>query len=230
MADLVDLTSPEVGRRAAGGAVLAVPLGATEQHGPHLSLSVDTDVAVALCLRLAVARDDVLVAPAVAYGSSGEHEGFPGTLSIGQDALQLLLVELGRSASLTFAHLLLVSAHGGNAEAVTRAVAVLRSESRDVHLFTPRWSGHPHAGRPETSMQLAAHPERVWMQHAAPGDTRPIEQLLPLLRAGGVRAVSPSGVLGDPTGATAEEGTALLDQLAAALISEVDAWRPRVPA
>jgi creatinine amidohydrolase len=228
-ADLAELTSPEVGRLAASGAVLAVPVGSTEQHGPHLSLSVDTDVAIALCHRLAAARNDVVVAPAVAYGSSGEHDGFPGTLSIGQAALELLIVELGRSAALTFEHLLLVSAHGGNAEAITRAVELLRSESRDVRLFMPHWPGDPHAGRPETSMQLALHPGRVRMDLAMPGDTRPIEQTLPLLRAGGVRAVSPTGVLGDPTGANTREGDALLDQLAATLVRDVDEWRAPVP-
>lgn len=128
--------------------MLAVPLGSTEQHGPHLPLSTDTDIAVALCERLAAARDDVLIAPAVAYGSSGEHAGFPGTLSIGQEALELLVVELCRSASETFGHLLLVSAHGGNAEPVTRAAERLTRESRNVHVFMPRWNGDPHAGRP----------------------------------------------------------------------------------
>jgi mycofactocin precursor peptide peptidase len=147
---LADLSFVEAGRRAAAGAVLAVPLGSTEQHGPHLPLSTDTDIALALCERLAAVRGDVIIAPAVGYGSSGEHAGFAGTLSIGRAALELLIVELGRSASDTFAHLLLVSAHGGNTEAVARAVATLRSESRDVALFMPRWDGDPHAGRPET--------------------------------------------------------------------------------
>jgi len=77
--DLADLTSPQAGARARAGALLAVPLGSTEQHGPHLPLATDTDIAVALCRRLAAARDDVLIAPTVAYGSSGEHAGFPGT-------------------------------------------------------------------------------------------------------------------------------------------------------
>jgi creatinine amidohydrolase len=229
-ARLADLTWPEAGQRARAGAVLAVPLGSTEQHGPHLPLSTDTDIAVALCERLMTARDDVLVAPALAYGSAGEHAGYPGTLSIGQDALELLLVELGRSAAETFDHLLLVSAHGGNAESVTRAARRLRAESRDVHVFMPKWDGDPHAGRPETSMLLALTPGRVRMDRAIPGDTRPLTEIWPLLRAGGVRAVSDSGVLGDPTGACIGEGAALLDDLAAALLREVDAWRPAVRA
>jgi mycofactocin precursor peptide peptidase len=222
---LGDLAWPEVGRHAEAGTILAVPLGATEQHGPHLALSTDTEIAVALCQRLAADRGDVLVAPAVPYGSSGEHAGFAGTLSIGQAALELLVIELVRSATQTFGAVVLVSAHGGNAEPLARAVAQLRSESRDVSLFAPRWNGDPHAGRVETSLMLALRPALVKMQHAAPGDVRPIAQTMNLLRAEGVMAVSASGVLGDPTGATTAEGQELLDTLADQLIREVAGWR-----
>jgi creatinine amidohydrolase len=223
MSVLADRTWPEVDP----GAILAVPVGSTEQHGPHLPLSTDTDVAVALCERLAAARDDVLIAPPVPYGSSGEHAGFAGTLSIGQAATESLLVELGRSACETFARVLFVSAHGGNREPVGRAVARLRDESRDVRAHMPRWAGEPHAGRTETAMILSLAPARVRMDRAEPGDTRPLADLLPALRAGGVRAVAANGVLGDPTGATAGEGAALLDELAAVLAKDVEGWWPR---
>jgi creatinine amidohydrolase len=222
---LADLAWPEVAERAAAGAVLAVPLGATEQHGPHLPLATDTDIAVALCRRLASARPDVLIAPAVAYGSSGEHAGFAGTLSIGQAAIEQLVLELGRSATKTFRHVLFVSAHGGNAAPVSRAVEALRSRSRDVTLFQPRWEGDPHAGHHETALLLALDPERVRMDRAVPGDTRPLAMLMPQLTAHGVRAVSETGVLGDPTAATAARGIALLDDLAAQLIGQVTTWR-----
>ena len=217
---LADLTWPEV----PASAILAVPVGATEQHGPHLPLSTDTDIALVLCDRLAAHRPDVLVAPPVAYGSSGEHAGFAGTLSIGQEATELLLVELGRSATETFPRILFVSAHGGNAGPVARAVARLRAESRDVEVFQPRWAGDPHAGRPETALQLALRPDAVRMDRAAPGDPRPLGELLPLLLDGGVRAVTGTGVLGDPTGATAPDGFALLETLTAQLVSHVDGW------
>jgi mycofactocin system creatininase family protein len=223
---LADQSWPAVDRLAASGAVLAIPIGSTEQHGPHLPLSTDTDIAVALCERLAEARDDVLIAPAVAFGSSGEHAGFPGTLSIGQPALEVLLIELARSAMQTFSAVLFVSAHGGNAEPVTRATRQLVAEGCDVRLYQPRWEGDPHAGRAETSMMLALRPDLVSMSHAVPGDLRPLAQTLPILRARGVRAISESGILGDPTGATAAEGIALLDALCDALLREVAAWRP----
>jgi creatinine amidohydrolase len=221
---LADLAWPDVAERAAAGAVLAVPLGATEQHGPHLPLSTDTDIAVVLCRRLASARPDVLVAPAVAYGSSGEHDGFAGTLSIGQAVVEQLVLELGRSATKTFRHVLFVSAHGGNAQPVARAVEQLRSRSRDVAVFQPTWEGDAHAGRHETALQLAVDPGRVRMDRAVVGNTRPLATLIAQLRLDGVRAVSASGVLGDPTTATESDGAALLDDLAAELIRYVATW------
>lgn len=224
---LAELPWPEVAERAAAGAILAVPLGSTEQHGPHLPLSTDTDVAVALCQHLSGVRPDVLVAPPVPYGSSGEHDGFAGTLSIGQQATELLVLELGRSATRTFRHVLFVSAHGGNAEAVARAVTQLRSRSRDVTVFQPAWDGDPHAGHHETALQLVLRPESVRMDHATAGNTQPLTTLMPLLRTGGVRAVSPSGILGDPTAATPADGARLLAELGDALVRHVAAWRCR---
>jgi mycofactocin system creatininase family protein len=226
MTHLADLTSPDVAALAESGVALVVPLGSTEQHGPHLPLSTDTDLAVALCDQLALRRD-VVVAPPVAYGSSGEHAGFAGTLSIGQAALETVVVELCRSATDTFARVLLVNGHGGNAEPVQRAVAVLRAEGRDVYGFFPRWEGEPHAGRVETAMQLWLRPETVLLARAEAGDTRPLPELMPLLLAEGVGAVSANGVLGDPRGATADEGSGLLSALAVDLTRAYDAWLDR---
>ena len=207
-----------------GPGLLAVPVGATEQHGPHLPLTTDTEIAVALVERLAARRPEVVAAPAVAYGSSGEHAEFPGTLSVGREALELLLVELGRSASATWGRLLLVSTHGGNAEPVTRAVERLRDEGRDARAWSPAARGDAHAGRVETSLMLALAPARVRLELAAPGNVEPVGRLLPQLRLAGVRAVSPNGVLGDPGGASATEGEELLAGAAAELEQFVAAW------
>ncbi|APE34442.1 mycofactocin system creatininase family protein [Nocardia mangyaensis] len=221
------LTWPEAGAWAAEGVILLIPLGATEQHGPHLPLSTDSDIAAALCARAAAERTDVLIAPPVPYGASGEHAGFAGTLSIGRAALELLVVELCRSATDTFTRIALVNGHGGNIEPLRRAVELLRAESRDVRLFSPGYGGDPHAGRSETSLQLALAPQRVRAELAEPGDRRPLPELLPLLRAGGVRAVSPNGILGDPTGACAEEGAALLTAATTALLNDLGRWWPQ---
>ncbi|HUR51615.1 MAG TPA: mycofactocin biosynthesis peptidyl-dipeptidase MftE [Mycobacteriales bacterium] len=214
---LGDLTSPEV-----QGDLLVVPLGSTEQHGPHLPLSTDTDVALALAARVPGA----VVAPALAYGASGEHDGFAGTLSIGQEALELVLVELVRSAH-AFERVLLLNAHGGNHHPVRRAVATLRAEGRDVRAWGPRWDGDAHAGRTETSLLLAlgrpVGPERPV------GVTTPVQELMPVLERAGVAGVSANGVLGDARGASAEEGRELLAVAATELAAFVTAWpRPRV--
>jgi len=225
---LATLTSPEAAERAAAGAVLVVPVGSTEQHGPHLPLATDADLAQALCSRLSSRlgeqRPGVVVAPLVPYGSSGEHEGFAGTISIGQEATELLLTELGRSATRTFSRVLLVSTHGGNTEAVRRAVARLRAESRDVSVWLPRWRGDAHAGRAETSLQLALAPGTVRRDRAEAGNTTPIAELMPALRARAVHGVSPNGVLGDPAGASAAEGAAMFGDLLADLTGYLQSW------
>lgn len=205
----------------AGARLLVVPLGSTEQHGPHLPFDTDTRIAVALVEGLASARADVVVAPAVAYGSSGEHAGFPGTVSVGQEAFEAMVVELCRSVD-AFAGVVLVNGHGGNAVPLARASEVLEAEARAV--LTWSWSApgaDAHAGRTETSLMLALAPHVVRLASARPGVTRPIRELLPELERAGVGAVSTSGVLGDPTGASAEEGAALLDRLVADLAAAV---------
>ncbi|GHF05604.1 putative mycofactocin system creatinine amidohydrolase family protein MftE [Amycolatopsis deserti] len=212
--NLADLAWPELGDRR----LLAVPLGATEQHGPHLPYTVDTEIAVELCRRLGEARPEVVVAPALPYGSSGEHADFPGTLSIGQEATELLLVELVRSAD-AFAGVLLVSAHGGNAVPLRRAVAKLRYEGRNVRAWCPDGpADDTHAGRLETSVMLALRPEAVRTNRFEPGETRPLPELIGRLRDEGVRGVSPNGVLGDPARASAEAGRATLSRWADALL------------
>ncbi len=107
--------------------VLAVPLGSLEQHGPHLPLDTDTRIAATLAAGLAARCAAVTVAPAVAYGASGEHAGFPGTLLVGHTVLADLLVELVRSARAAFAGVVFVNAHGGNADAL---VSVERRAAR----------------------------------------------------------------------------------------------------
>ena len=221
---LENLSTAGAGELGSKGAMLVVPLGATEQHGPHLPLTVDTDLACALVDRLAEARHDTVTMAPICLGSSGEHEGFAGTISIGQQAFESLILELGRSATRTFARVLFVSAHGGNAQPLRRAVGRLREESRDVRAWSPDWGGDAHAGRAETSLMLHLSPERVRSELAVAGDTRPIAELLPALRRYGVIGVSPNGVLGDPTGASASEGQALLERALADLCGLVAAW------
>jgi creatinine amidohydrolase len=206
----------------AGADLLVVPLGSLEQHGPHLPLDTDTRIAVALAAGLAERRRGVAVAPAVAYGASGEHAGFAGTLVVGHDVLTALLVELVRSARSSFAGVVLVNAHGGNEQTLAGVEARCDAEGDRVLAWRAGVrGGDAHAGRTETSLMLAIDAGAVRLDLAEAGCTEPIERLLPRLRAEGVRPVSSNGVLGDPSGASAEEGRALLDALVGDLAASV---------
>ena len=157
---------PEIGPAP----LLVVPLGSVEQHGPHLPFITDTAVAAAVAEGAVGLLDGTLLAPALAYGASGEHEDFPGTVSLGTEALTALLVEYGRSACRWAGRVLVVNGHGGNLAALRTAFALLRREGRDVAWFpcgTP--GGDAHAGRTETSLMLHVEPAGVRADRSVPG-------------------------------------------------------------
>jgi len=219
---LADATSTEIAAR--GPLILVVPLGSIEQHGAHLPLGTDGLLAEELCARLAAERSDVVVTPVVPFGASGEHEGFAGTVSLGSDVLSSVLTEITRSARFSFRGVVFVSGHGGNAEAMARSGAVAEHEGDVVMMFLPRIDGaDAHAGLTETSVVLAIDPRLVRNDEAMPGVTAPLSEIADALRSGGVLAVSPNGVLGDPTGATAVEGRRVVASLAAQLSTAVAA-------
>jgi creatinine amidohydrolase len=206
---------------------VVVPVGSTEQHGPHLPLDTDTVIAVALAGTLGRARKDVLVTAPLAIGASGEHAGFHGTLSIGSEVLEQVLVELVRSAEWA-AGVVLVNGHGGNATALAGALTTLRYEQRNVLVWWPSppegERGDAHAGWLETSVMLHLAPHLVRTELFEPGETRPLTELMDALREHGVLGVSPNGVLGDPTGASAADGNVAFDRWAADLTERFEAW------
>ncbi len=223
---------PDLGRTAT---TVVLPVGSVEQHGPHLPLDTDSRIGEELARRAVAALTAehsgkygdraYLLAPTVEYGASGEHEGFPGTVSVGTAALTLLLIELGRSACRWAERLVLVNAHGGNAAAVVQAVARLRAESRDVAWFPGAFANaDAHAGHTETSVLLEISPARVRMDRAETGNTAAIGQLLDELRTSGVGRVSPNGVLGDPTTANSVDGARALAATAGALTTAITRW------
>jgi creatinine amidohydrolase len=225
--NLAGTTWPQV--EATGGrSVLAIPLGSTEQHGPHLPLDTDTRIARALSDGLAARVADLTVAPPLAYGASGEHAAFGGTLLVGHLVLADVLSELVRSARRTFRGVVFVSAHGGNQDALEMVRARSAAEGDDVLAWSIHVAGgDAHAGRTETSLMLAIEPDAVRLPLARAGCSEPLQTLLPRLRAVGVRPVSSNGVLGDPAGASPEEGRALLALLVSDLAETVSShWPP----
>lgn len=210
---------------------MVVPVGSTEQHGPHLPLDTDTRIASAVAdsvvTRLISDGVSAMVAPSVAYGASGEHEGFPGTVSIGSEALTQVLLEYGRSALSWATRLVFVNGHGGNLSALRASVGRLRFEGRDV-----AWApcvvqgGDAHAGHTETSVLLHISPDVVHTGAWRPGNSAPLSELMPSMRRGGVAAVSEVGVLGDPTTATATDGARIFAAMVQGCHRRIATWAP----
>jgi creatinine amidohydrolase len=218
-------------RRSADGTlspVLLIPVGSTEQHGPHLPLATDTLIAEEIAGRAVHHTDGLMVGPTIPVSASGEHGDFPGTLSLGTATTTMVIVELVRSADWA-AGVVLVNGHGGNHEAVSAAVATLTAEGRAALAWWPSWprrrDGGPadlHAGRIETSMMLAIDPGLVRLELAVAGADAAVEDL----RANGVRAISPNGVLGDPDGASGSEGERFITAFVEDLVHQIERWRP----
>ena len=224
---LVDAPASADGTRAP---IIMIPVGSTEQHGPHLPIATDTLIAEELVGRAIHRTDGLLVGPTLTVTASGEHAGFAGTLSIGAAVMGQVVLELGRSADWA-AGLVLVNGHGGNHSPVTSAVTTLVAEGRNVLSWWPKWphradggAADLHAGRIETSLMLAIDPGLVRLELAGVGVDASIDEL----RKHGVRAVSPSGVLGDPRGASGGEGERFIDMFVTDLLHAIEVWRPVV--
>ena len=224
MASLTELAWTEVPERR----VLVVPAGSCEQHGPHLPLDTDLRIAVALARAAAERQQDVLLGPPLTLGSSGEHQSFPGTLSIGTEALVGVIVELSRSAlppsgstlPSPFTGVFFVNGHGGNVEAFAAALEVLRAEGRAVEVWHPQVpGGDSHAGRTETSLLLHLDPGCVRTDQLPVGSTARWREIGDVVRAEGLAAVTPNGVLGDATAATAGEGEQVFGDLVVDLLA-----------
>jgi creatinine amidohydrolase len=243
---LAELTWPEAAAAIAGGVTTVVwPLGATEQHGPHLPLATDSLRAEALADRLAAALPAAaLVAPTLAFGCSDEHTGFAGLIGVDHETLAAVIADAGcRMADWGINRLVLLSAHGGNARAL--ALAHRRLADRRPRLAVVRLEATPaltraltalaaddgidaaalglHAGDGETSEMLHLAPALVRRRRAVPGYLGPAAAILPRLRRRGVRAVSGNGILGDPSRADAGRGARYLAAEVAAYLGQLAA-------
>jgi creatinine amidohydrolase len=224
---LAHATWPEIDR--ADRRVLVVPVGAVEQHGPHLPLSTDAIIAERVASAVHDARPGAGLAPTISYGASGEHADFPGTMSVGEQAVRDVVVELVRDAARDWPAVLVVNAHGGNARALARARDLCTYEGRNLvvhHVGLPAMDAH--AGRSETALMLHLEPGLVRTDRLGAGATQPVGELMSRLRAEGVRAVSPTGVLGDPRGATPQEGARLFGELVNRALGDYDGSPRRV--
>lgn len=211
--------TPTAADIATGASILVLPLGSWEQHGAHLPLDTDSRI-ISAVIGEALSRlraDDFVVAPVLAFTASDEHASFPGTLSAGTEATVAFVVSIARSATWSRG-VCIVNGHGGNADALSSIHRALDHEGVRHFIWSP--SAEPgddlHAGRTETSLMMHIDERAVRRDLMSPG-TNPGPDAVDRMRRGGVRAVSPSGVLGDPTGASAEEGRRILERYASSL-------------
>ena len=240
---LAEMTWPDVARAVADGMTTVIlPLGATEQHGPHLPLGTDTFRAEALAERLASALPDVLVAPALPIGCSDEHSGFAGLLSLDHATLAGVIVDCARRmAAWGVRRLVLLSAHGGNGQALQLATLLLAEELRGLHvevvgssttvsdalLAVAEAEGVSteavglHAGDGETSEMLCLRPDLVRMERVVPGYAGPMEEIMPRLLQAGLRPITPTGTLGDASRADGIRGERYLAE-------QIESYRQRL--
>ena len=227
--------------------VAVLPVGATEQHGPHLPLCVDSDLVdavVAGALPMLSPELPVLVLPTQRIGKSNEHARFPGTLSLSAETLIRLWTELGEGVAATgIRKLLFFNAHGGQAGMLDIVARDLRAR-RDLIVYSSNWYDLPipddvmtpfgaaerrfgvHAGDVETSMMLALRPQQVDMDQAQNfvSTSQLRAQAYPILGNGRsarlawqMQDVNPMGAAGNAAAARADKGRAVLDAASAQL-------------
>jgi creatinine amidohydrolase len=240
------LKAREIRERQAAGAVVVVPVGSTEQHGPHLPVQVDALVAGAIAEHAARLTDPpALVAPTVWVGLAEHHVSFGGTLTVAFETFHRLLRDLVDGlARQGFARVFLLNAHGGNEAALNVIVGELAIHHgigvatagywslvpEGVAAILERQANVQHACELETSVLLALCPELVDMAAVA-GVDAPADAEEPARGTYRWRPMShwtASGVVGVPSAATAEKGRELLDLLAGALaerLGDARLWR-----
>ncbi|MEM7800919.1 MAG: creatininase family protein, partial [Chloroflexota bacterium] len=231
---LAHMTSPEVTALDKREGVVVLPIGAVEQHGPHLPLLTDTLIATgALDATLARLPEEVAVwaLPPLAYGKSNEHINFAGTVTLSAETLMAVLHDIAASlARAGFRRLAFLNGHGGN-------VALLNTVARDIRVATGlmvfcihgiqygkpafemskrEWTYGLHAGETETSLILALAPEMVKMDLAPTAYPDFPETETDLFFVGSASIAwladdwSATGVFGDATLGTEEKGQMLL--------------------
>lgn len=240
---LAERTSREVAEAIERGAVFVVPIGATEQHGPHLPLETDwrlcSEVAERACTSARERGVPVLLTPPVWTGFSPHHMAFPGSVTLDVGTFLELVGQIARSL---WAHgarkILLLNGHGGNANLLRSAVQQLRFEHGVRVAAASYWDfalaeiaswrssgpgGINHACELETSLMLSVRPDLVEPGEARDATWLPDSDFLsgdlalgaPVTVAWSFAELSEEGALGDPTVATAERGAALMTAIAA---------------
>lgn len=231
MLDSARTSWPEI--EAARGLIALLPVGALEQHGPHLPLDTDTVLATGVA-RLIGDRVGGWLLPALGYGEAWSAEGWPGTVSLGAETLQRSVEDVARGLQrIGVAGLVTINGHFGNRAPIAAATYPLAALHLDYPgledaaaeycVTKPAGPSFYHADEVETSMMLALAPDAVRMERAVaeypvfPSDfgTRPMQ----------LRAFNSSGVFGDPRPATAATGEKIIARIVDESVALIERWR-----
>jgi creatinine amidohydrolase len=246
-----DLTTRDFSELDTARTIAVLPVAATEQHGPHLPLSVDTvivDSIIHRAMPLVAPSLSVLILPTQVIGKSNEHSAFPGTLSFTSETILRMWTEIGDAvAAAGIRKLVLFNSHGGQVSVMDLVARDLR-EKHGMIVVSSNWYALPidmsdfsahemrfgiHAGEVETSMLLAASPHLVNMRRAENFKSTSEQRSKKFAILGNGRSakfawqtqdLNPSGAVGDARAATAEKGQKLLAEAArsfALLLGEI---------
>ncbi|EGD41827.1 putative creatinine amidohydrolase [Nocardioidaceae bacterium Broad-1] len=248
-ARLAEMTTLEAARSAEAGTVVVIPVGAFEQHGAGLPLATDQIRAEALAEAVAAALPGkVVIGPGVPVGVSPHHQAFAGTVSLRPTLFAAVVREYVESlAAHGWRRFLVITGHGGNNATLGTLAQELLRDRPDLELaWTPVTtlakdavatmelspvSGH--SGEAETAQMLHVAPHLVRHDLLTPGTTTPdeLDPLARLARSVSQPAValpydrlSPTGVLGDPRRATAEDGRAILAEATDRIVAFIKEW------
>jgi creatinine amidohydrolase len=232
-----ELTFPEISRQLTQSSILCLPIGAIEQHGPHLPLNTDVVVAEELTRALIARwgeRFDLWQLPTLSIGLSREHDWAPGTLSLSVATFAALLKDMARAIvrALPARNLAIVNGHGGNRGILENLLHELRGElalnACVIHPFdlskaaTGSAIADVHGGAGETSVMLALAPDLVRSERIASAHPPPApDTVAALIFDRGVTwpwrtddpRLAQTGIIGDPRAASAELGRTILDSM-----------------
>jgi creatinine amidohydrolase/Fe(II)-dependent formamide hydrolase-like protein len=238
-----ELTWPQAEKYLEHMDVAILPVGAIEQHGPHLPLDTDSFDAEYLAKQVAAAcsKPRPLVLPLIPYGVSYHHDGFKGTISINNDTLSNLVYEIGMSlAGNGIKKIVIINGHGGNGPSLNFAAQMI---NRDARIFVCVDSGETsdvdvyqmvdtpndvHAGEFETSTALAIRPDLVNLPLAKKSVPEFSSRYLNFTSQRGIswyaytKRISETGIMGDPTKASAEKGTKMWQVMIAHLVTFIE--------
>jgi creatinine amidohydrolase len=252
---LAKMKQQEVAEAIERGAIAILPVGTMEQHGYHLPIDTDVAIPTHIAAQAASQTGDVVLPP-VNYGYNEKDLAFAGTVSVSAETFTRYLVEIGRSLARTgFKRILILNGHGYNANMVGTAGMVI-IEQTDAYCATANWwslcadvldeiresevpGGMSHACEMETSVQLVLDQEHVDMSRAVKEIDFPFKgsqfvwydmHQSPVSLKAPFQMLTRSGVIGDPTLATAQKGAQILSAATERLVAFLEEFRQVAPA